>query len=203
MNIFKELMDKSWATPGVGRIENIDRSPGASAKTGLMFLLAVLTSMFSLFIVGYRLRMGLADWQPLADPTILWLNTALLVLASITMQLAKNAAGRGEIRSVRLHLTLAGIFTIAFLVGQYTAWQALVASGMYTPANPAFAFFVLLTTLHALHLIGGLYVWAKSALNAWTGMEIIRFKVRVELCTTYWHYLLFVWVVFFAILLTT
>jgi cytochrome c oxidase subunit 3 len=79
----------------------------------------------------------------------------------------------------------------------------LVASGMYTPANPAFAFFVLLTTLHALHLIGGLYVWAKSALNAWTGMEIIRFKVRVELCTTYWHYLLFVWVVFFAILLTT
>jgi len=203
MNIFKELMDKSWATPGVGRVENIDRSAGASAKTGLTFLLAVLTSMFSLFVVGYRLRMGLADWQPLADPNILWLNTALLVFASITMQLAKNAAGRGEIRGVQLHLTLAGIFTIAFLVGQYSAWQALVASGMYTPANPAFAFFVLLTALHALHLIGGLYVWAKSAKNAWAGMEVTRFKVRVELCTTYWHYLLFVWVVFFAILLTT
>jgi len=203
MNIFKELMDKSWATPGVGKIEDRDRSPGASAKTGLTFLLAVLTSMFSLFVVGYRLRMGLDDWQPIADPNILWLNTALLVLASITMQLAKNAAGRSDIRAVRLHLTLAGIFTIAFLAGQYNAWQALVSSGLYTPANPAYSFFVLLTVLHALHLIGGLYVWSKSTINAWSGMEVTRFKTRVELCTTYWHYLLFVWVVFFAILLTT
>jgi cytochrome c oxidase subunit 3 len=204
MNIFKELGDKSWATPGaIGEIT--ERSSGAkpAEKTGLNFFLAVLTSMFGLFLVGYRMRMDLPDWVPLNDPQLLWFNTGLLILSAIAMQLAKNAANRGQIGGVRLHLTLAGVLTVAFLIGQYVVWQELLSAGLYQLASAPLAFFLLLTGLHALHLAGGLYVWMKSAVKAWSGMEITRFKLSIELCTTYWHYLLLVWFAFFAMLLST
>jgi cytochrome c oxidase subunit 3 len=35
------------------------------------------------------------------------------------------------------------------------------------------------------------------------GMEVKRLRLSVELCTTYWHYLLLVWFVFFTLLLST
>ena len=50
---------------------------------------------------------------------------------------------------------------------------------------------------------GGLLVWARASWRAWRGMEVARIKLSVELCTTYWHYLLLVWFVMFALLLST
>ena len=52
-------------------------------KIGLWVFLAVVTSLFALFISAYAMRMGLADWNPLPEPWLLWLNTAVLVLASV------------------------------------------------------------------------------------------------------------------------
>jgi len=204
MSIFKQLTEKSWATPGVaGDINDGSRESDPAAKTGLSFFLAVLTSMFFLFVMGYRFRMEAADWQPIADPVILWLNTAVLILAGFVMQRARNAAQQGLVDKVRSNLTAAGLLTIVFLVGQYLAWQQLSAAGYYVYANPAAAFFMLLTALHALHLMGGLLVWGRAVVRAWQGMEIARIKLSIELCTTYWHFLLLVWFVFFALLLST
>jgi cytochrome c oxidase subunit 3 len=204
MNFFKELTDKSWATPGVVP-EIYDRSLGEAPayQTCLNTLLAVLSSMFFLFIAGYRLRMAEADWVPINDPGVLWLNLGFLVLASWFMQRAREAARNGVIKPLRNNLLLAGVFTVAFLVGQYLAWQQLSAAGYYISSSPAAAFFLLLTTLHGLHLIGGLVVWMRAFIRSWQGIEISRIKLSVELCTTYWHYLLLVWFVFFALLLTT
>lgn len=204
MSIFKQLMDKSWATQGVaGEINDRSLGPGPAAKTGLRFFIMVLTSMFFLFIAGYRLRMAEADWQPIADPMILWLNTGVLVLAGVFMQRARDAAEQGLISRVRNNLTTAGLLTIAFLVGQYLAWQQLSEAGYYVQTSAAAAFFMLLTGLHGLHLAGGLLVWIRAAWRAWRGIEVVRVKLSIELCTTYWHYLLLVWFVFFALLLTT
>lgn len=204
MSLWKQLSDKSWATQGVlGEINDRSLGPGPAAKTGLKLFLAVLTSMFMLFVVGYRLRMAESDWIPLSDPNILWLNTALLILGSIGMQRARSAARQGHIEGVRNNLTLAGLFTIAFLVGQYLAWQELQAAGFYAVSNAATAFFILLTALHGIHLMGGLLVWARAVWRAWQGMEVARLSLSVELCTTYWHYLLLVWFVFFTLFLST
>jgi cytochrome c oxidase subunit 3 len=204
MSIFKQLTEKSWATQGViGEIHDRSLGPGPAARVGLRFFIMVLTSMFFLFIAGYRLRMQEADWQPIADPSILWLNTALLIAAAIVMQRARIAAEQGSITRIRNNLTAAGVLTIAFLIGQYFAWQQLSEAGLYVAVLPAAAFFFLLTGLHALHLMGGLLVWARATWRAWRGIEVVRVKLSVDLCTTYWHYLLLVWFVFFALFLST
>ncbi|HEY6644413.1 MAG TPA: hypothetical protein VIZ63_19960, partial [Povalibacter sp.] len=102
--------------------------------------------------------------------------------------------------------------TIGFLVGQILAWRLMIISGYFQPYNPAVAFFYLLTLIHALHVMGGLYVWARMLwrlraqrveVRASEAIEVRRrFRLSVELCTVYWHYLLFVWLVVFALLLT-
>jgi len=87
---------------------------------------------------------------------LLWVNTLVLVLASITFQWTRNAARAGNSGRLKSGLLLTGLFTTAFLVGQYIAWQQLIATGHYITSNPATAFFFLLTGAHALHILGGM-----------------------------------------------
>ena len=180
------------------------RSLNTNSKTiGLVTFLAVATSLFGLFISAYNLRMKMPDWSPLAEPGVLWINSGVLVLASIAFQWTRGAAIKGNEQSVRIGLTLAGALTILFLFGQLLAWQSLQASGYYVTRNPANAFFYMLTAIHGLHLMGGLWVWARSTIKAWPGSDAESVRVSVELCTIYWHFLLLVWAVLFGMLLST
>jgi cytochrome c oxidase subunit 3 len=176
------------------------------AKIGLWALLAVVTSLFGLFISAYYMRMEHAhgDWTPLAVPRQLWVNTALLVLSSAAMEWARGGARRAQMDRLRTGLTAGGVLAWAFLAGQLLAWRQLSASGYFVASNPAVAFFYLLTAVHGLHLLGGLFVWGKTVFRmARPGVELVDLRLSVELCTVYWHYLLLVWLVLFAVLLST
>jgi cytochrome c oxidase subunit 3 len=159
--------------------------------------------MFMLFIVSYYTRSQFPDWERLADPGILWVNTAVLMLASIALQIATNAARRDAGRMMRNALIAGALLTLGFITGQFMAWEQLVAAGYYAQANPAIAFFYLFTGLHALHLLGGLWfmVMLGFRLNRKDRQE--KAKAAVALCATYWHYLLVVWLVLFFLLMRT
>ena len=58
-------------------------------------------------------------------------------------------------------------------------------------------------SLHGLHLLGGLWVWGRTTAKVLRGVEVGKLRLSVELCTVYWHYLLLVWLVLFAVLLHT
>lgn len=205
---------KSWEAPGV--IDGIDGQRFPPQRVGLWVFLAVVTSLFGLFIAAFFMRMGHGvvspDWKPFPEPMILWINTAMLIVASVAMQWARSSVARGDATATPRALIVAGITTVAFLVGQVLAWRLMIVSGYFQPYNPAVAFFYLLTLTHALHVLGGLYVWARMlvrmrAMNvAPPAPEAVdvrrRFRLSVDLCTVYWHYLLFVWLVVFALLLT-
>ena len=60
-----------------------------------------------------------------------------------------------------------------------------------------------MTGLHAIHLLGGLWVWSKSSIRLLSGGEPKDIKLSIELCTLYWHFLLIVWLVLFALLSNT
>jgi cytochrome c oxidase subunit III len=172
-------------------------------KVGLGVFLAVATSLFALLISAYFMRMRGTDWTSLAVPKVLWLNTSVLILSSVAMQWTRAAAQRGQIDGVRIGLIAGGVFTFSFLAGQLWVWQQLNASGYFVSANPANAFFYLFTALHGAHLLGGLWVWSKTTAKVWRGVEVGEVRLSVELCTVYWHYLLLVWLVLFALLLST
>ena len=99
---------------------------------------------------------------------------------------------------------LGGLLTLAFLGGQFYAWTQVRDSEFFTPSNPAVAFFYLLTAVHGLHLLGGLYVWGRTlARMRRKDVEVIDVRLSVELCSVYWHFLLLVWLGLFAVMLST
>jgi cytochrome c oxidase subunit 3 len=175
-----------------------------SRLIALLTLLAVITSFFALIISAYSLRMELGDWVPMTEPRLLWVNTGLLVAASLVFQWTRNAAIKGRDAALKPGLLLTGVLTAAFIAGQLLAWQQLEQSGQFMTSNPANAFFYFLTGAHALHIIGGMFVWARATTRVMLGRGDAALTRRsIELCTIYWHFLLLVWLVMFGLLLST
>ena len=204
MSIFKSVTVKPWERKGViGGLEPEGAFDSPNEKVALSIFLVVASVVFSLFTVGYVLRMELPDWRPLSEPAQLWFNTALLVISSILFQWARNITkGDGE-KNVRIAFYGAGVFAILFIVGQLITWNSLQSAGYFIVSNPANAFYYLMTGLHAIHLLGGLWVWSKSLIRLLSGGEPKDIKLSIELCTLYWHFLLVVWLVLFALLSNT
>jgi cytochrome c oxidase subunit 3 len=124
----------------------------------------------------------------------------MLFICSIVMQWTRGAAQTGDRNKVKWGMIAAGIFTLAFIYGQLSVWEELNNAGYYISTNPANSFFYILTGLHALHILGGLWVWTRSTFKVWSGTEIKAVKLSVELCAVYWHFLLLVWLILFALL---
>ena len=169
----------------------------------LTTFMAVATSFFALILSAYALRMDYGDWVPMTEPQLLWANTVVLVLASVAFQWTRNHAVSGNVARIKPGLLVTGVLTLAFLVGQLLAWQQLNASGQYVTTNPSNAFFYLLTGIHGLHILGGMYVWTRATVRTFAGRDMEAVKHSVELCTIYWHFLLLVWLVLFGLMLST
>lgn len=174
--------------------------PPSAAKVGLAVFLAVAGCLFSLLTAAYFMRMDAPDWQAPPPPAILWFNTAVLIASSVALQTAHAAAERGDVELARSRLLAAAAAALAFLLGQIWAWRELAAEGYYASGNPANSFFYLLTAIHALHLVGGLAALSRTAGKAWGAADRKTLAASVELCAIYWHFLLFVWLLLFAML---
>ena len=192
------LATKPWLE--VGLAAGAGGSTIPVAKVGLGIFLVVVGSLFALLISAYSMRMQAADWRPLPVPLLLWLNTALLVMSSLALQWARQGARRGELADVRSGLVAGGLSALAFLVGQVMAWRQLDDAGYFLGSNPANSFFYLITAVHGLHMLGGLAALGKTILTAWTAPEQGNLRLSVELCATYWHFLLAVWLILFVML---
>ncbi len=175
-----------------------------SSKVALGVFLAVVTSLFALFISAYSIRMEYGDWRPMPEPALLWANSGILLVSSVLLQAAWNAAKRQDTANIKMWLSAGALMSVAFVAAQVMAWQQLTASGYGISNNPANGFFYLLSGVHAIHLIGGLVALAKSARRVWNpeaspGAVLLG----MELCAVYWHYLLVVWIILFSLMLST
>ena len=202
MNIFRQLTQKPWLE---GQDEAIEIGGQAfdqsSAKIGLKVFLVVVMVVFSLFIVTYTERRLFSDWYAVAIPWLLWPNTVILILCSVAFEWTWTGARRGQRERVKKGLAISGVLTVAFLAGQLLAWLELIGTGYYAAVNPASAFFYLLTGAHAVHLIGGLVAWGRTVAKLRRGREAVQVSASIELCAIYWHFLLLLWLVIFALLL--
>ena len=197
----QRLMAKPWLeVGGIGEVPDTGASSLPPAAIGLGVFLAVVSSLFMLFISAYLMRMQVADWAQMPTPKVLWFNTGVLILSSVALQYAQVAARKGRMEDVRYGLIAGGLFAFTFLVGQLLAWLQLNAEGYFLAANPANAFFYLLTGLHGLHLLGGLAALGLTVDKVWRGFELGQVRLSVKLCAIYWHFLLLLWFVLFTLL---
>ncbi|MGB9465658.1 MAG: cytochrome c oxidase subunit 3 [Candidatus Acidiferrum sp.] len=158
----------------------------------VMFFMA----MASAFIY---LRASSNRWVPLHLPWVIWVNTAVLLLSSGAMELARRRLALADVRQFRklwLAATTLGIF---FLIGQLVAWRQFVLAGFYVATNQASSFFYIFTGLHGLHLLGGICALLYVSLRKFESAKVSR-SVAAEVVSYYWHFMDGLWIFLLALL---
>ncbi len=181
----------------------LDYSPPPSS-TAIWVVLFAVTMMFAAFSSALIVRKGSSlDWQTFTLPSMLYLNTFLLLASSVTLEVARRRVSsfmgglrsRAESPARWLYVTL--FLGLLFVAGQYVAWSQLRAQGMYLATNPSSSFFYVLTATHALHVMGGLggliYVIRKL------GKSALRRNTLVA-TARYWHFMGALWLYLIVLL---
>jgi cytochrome c oxidase subunit 3 len=175
-----------------------DRTPPPASKTGIWVVLAAITMSFAAFTSALVVRQGAAaDWHHITLPSILFWNTLVLLTSSVTLELARRRVAvfmggprTGDLSPARWLYVTAGL-GVVFVIGQYVAWLQLRSQGLYLATNPNSSFFYLLTAIHGLHVLGGLYglTYVIRKLNRLT----LR-RTTLDSFSYYWHFMGILWV---------
>lgn len=179
-------------------------------------LFVVLTLVYLVRLVSGRYdpdaQRQVQDWIPLNLPYVqLWINSLLLVLSSVTLEVARRTMAKKEEFAVmgivppaaKREVPWLGITVVlgfCFLAGQILVWKNLQHQGAFGRFNPSRPLFFLVTGAHAVHLLFGLAALLYAALGV--RLWALRFdsqRIAVEVTSWYWHYLGILWFGIFAL----
>lgn len=168
---------------------------------GLASILMLFVALTSAYIL--RQTQGISDvrdWVPLDVPLVLWIDTLILLASSVTIELARRALKRNQYEPFRRWISVTTLLGIGFLAGQIFAWRQLAGQGIYVDSHPHSSFFYLLTSLHGLHLFGGVIALAWVTIAALRLRIGMRKRTMVEVTALYWHFMDGLWIYLFLLL---
>jgi cytochrome c oxidase subunit 3 len=195
------------------------------ARLGLLVALTPILMLFVSFSSAYVVRQGLPtldprtnalvrDWIPVTLPKLLLINTGVLILSSVFMELARRqikgqaalalAESAPEV-SVADHmkvpwLSLTLVLGLAFLLGQWMAWRQLAANGFYVATTPSSSFVYLLTGTHAIHLMGGVLALFIAGIASLLRRSVATRSIVVDVTAWYWHFMAGLWIYILCLL---
>jgi cytochrome c oxidase subunit III len=165
-----------------------------------LFIVSIVM-IFAALSSAYMVRRAEGNWLEFELPAIFWINSAILLASSFTMHWAYFSAKKDSLNNLKLAMIVTVGLGLAFLVGQWYSWVALVDMKVFFVGNPSGSFLYVLTGLHAFHLITGL-IFLFIILAASFQYKIhAKSMVRMEMCATYWHFLDILWLYLFVFLL--
>ena len=182
-----------------GNLRLLDDFSPEPSRTGIWVGLAAISMSFAAFTSALIVRQATAnDWRPLALPSIVFVNTVLLLGSSATLEIARRrvadyARSKLADRSAAqfwLSCTLA--LGLLFVCGQYFAWRQLRAQGLYLASNPNSSFFYVLTAMHALHVLGGLVGLLRVLYLLREPVFALR-RSTMDATSYYWHFMGVLW----------
>ncbi len=174
-------------------------------KFALWLFMITVTMLFAAFTSAYMVRSAERDWLQFELPSIFLINTAVLVLSSVTMHLAYVYAKKDELEKVKYYVLGTLLLGLVFMVLQMTVGgYSLVNMGIPfggRESNPAGSFVYVFFFVHVMHLIVGV------GFLIYLYMETVKYKVhsknmlQMEMSATFWHFLDLLWVYLYVFLL--
>ena len=191
----------------------------AEASTLGMWVFLVTEIMFfgGLFMayLVYRWQSPMGFQEASHHLDIFWgaLNTALLIISSLTMALAVRAAQTSQpamtqvkwlVATMILGTGFLGIkvieytdkFTHHLVPGPNFQWTGLYPK----PAEQFYSLYFAMTGLHALHMIIGIGIMLVITWMAWRKTFDTEYYTPVEVAGLYWHFVDIVWIFLFPLL---
>jgi len=167
-----------------------------------MSVLATVAMLFAAFTAAILMRRTGTDWDRMALPSIVWINTVLLLVSSVAIERARAAIRNDREPAAIRQLNAALLFGVLFLAGQLAAWYALARQGVFLPSSPHASFFYMLSAVHGLHVVGGLgaLVWTRR--RAARGDYRAGHAAGLLHAAIYWHFVGLVWIYLLVVLVT-
>lgn len=160
-----------------------------AASASIMMMFASLTSAFVV-------RRAAGQWLEFELPTVFYYSTAVILLSSVSMQLAYYFFKKGNKALYQLLLLATLILGVGFVYMQYQGWLAMYDIGMPLSGAVSGSFIYLISGVHAAHVLGGIAVLMVAIFHAYILPYKVtpRRKLRFEMSLFYWHFVDFLWV---------
>jgi len=170
-------------------------------KFGMWLFLASVMMLFMSLTSAYIVRQAEGNWVFFNLPSLFYVTSVVIIVSSITIQLAYFAVKKGNTASAKTLMVITTVLGVSFLIGQFFGWEQLVDKSIYLVGNPSGSFLYVLTGLHGLHIVSAIVFLLIMLASIFTGKAHSGNMTKMEMCTTYWHFLGGLWLYLFIFLL--
>jgi heme/copper-type cytochrome/quinol oxidase subunit 3 len=121
--------------------------------------------------------------------------TVILLASSLPLFWGERAIRRGRVRQLRVALLISFLLGVAFVANQGYEFAHLE----FSASDNAYAsLFIIITGLHGLHLLVGLFISAVVQIKASFGWFDADRHLTVTVFSMYWHFVDAVWIFVFS-----
>ena len=160
-------------------------------------ILMMFAGLTSAFIV----KSNQTAWKTISMPKIFWVSTAVIIISSITLQMALRSFKQRAMSQYRMLIGLTLLLGVAFIILQWLGFQQLWEQKITFRGSGAGQFLYVIFGLHAIHVIGGVLALIVMYIKAFIGRTKLYSSVPVEVMATYWHFVDILWLYLFVFFL--
>ena len=172
-------------------------------KMMLLFSMLSIAMTFAGLTSAYIVSKARPDWLKNFElPLSFSLSTAIIVLSSITIWIAKKNLKKNNNSKSTNWLFITFVLGVLFIILQFVGFNSLISKGFFfTGAQSTIttSFLYVLTVLHLAHLFAGMIVLTVVIYNNHKG-KYKKEKLGFELAVTFWHFLGILWLYLFVFL---
>lgn len=165
-----------------------------------MFMVSIVM-IFASLTSAYIVRQAEGNWLAFDLPNLLWYSTVILILSSVTGQLAYRSAKQDNILALKAYLGITLVLGIGFLITQFYTWGILVDNNVYFVGNPGGSFLYVIMGVHGFHLISGLLYLLVMLVRTLQSKVNSSNLLHLGLSVSYWHFLDALWLYLFVFLI--
>jgi len=163
-------------------------------KFTLWVAIGSIVMMFAGLTSAFIVKSNQVNFTEVAMPGVFWFSTAVMILSSMTLQMALRSFKQGERSRYRFLVGMTLLLGIAFLVFQWMGFQQLWEQKIRFRGAGAGQFLYVIFGLHGLHVIAGVLALMIMFIKAFfTGIKQDS-SVPGEVMATYWHFVDFLWI---------
>lgn len=174
-------------------------------KFTLWVAIASILMMFAGLTSAFIVKSNLVGWRDIQMPKIFWGSTFVILVSSLTIQMALRSFRQREMKSYRMLIGATFVLGIVFVLLQWLGFKELWEQQQITfkGVSGAGQFLYVIFGLHALHVVGGVVVLIVLFTKAFLGSTKTYSSVPVEVAATYWHFVDILWIyllIFFIVI---
>jgi len=159
-----------------------------------------IVMMFAGLTSAYIVKKSQASWLEYSLPLVFWYSTVAILVSSVTINMALKAFKAREMRQYRTLITVTALLGLLFMGLQITGFANLEARNIPlfgSKSNSATSFLGVITILHMLHVLGGVIALLVIFIKAYVSKVKNYSSLPIEIISTYWHFVDFLWIYLF------